>query len=375
MNNADNGQYYIGIMSGTSADGIDLALVQFKENSHHLVASHFQAYNKSTQNLITSLYTPSDNEIDRMGELDKLLAHEFASAISAFLIEENLSRESIIAIGNHGQTIRHRPTSTSPFTLQIGCNQTLACLTGIRVIGKFRDKDIALGGQGAPLVPAFHKAIFSTDKHNVCAVNIGGISNITFLPKDNKQNICGFDTGPGNALLDDWYRKHHQDCPHGIDMNGKWGLTGKVNTQLLTNMLDDPYFAMPTPKSTGREYFHLDWLKTINHLDDVSPEDIQATLLALTCETIANDLDKLCLNSEVVLCGGGANNPALVKQLKQLLPQHNITTAEHKGVENDSLEALVFAWLAFAFDNKLPGNLPEVTGASRATTLGCEYLP
>lgn len=362
-------------MSGTSADGIDLALVQFKENSHHLVATYFQAYNKTTQNLIISLYTPSSNEIDRMGELDKLLAQEFASAINALLIQQKLSSKNIKAIGNHGQTVRHRPTSNSPFTLQIGCNQTLACLTGIRVIGKFRDKDIALGGQGAPLVPAFHKALFSTSKNNVCAVNIGGISNITFLPKDKCQNICGFDTGPGNALLDDWYRKHHQTCPHGIDLDGKWGLTGKVNTQLLTNMLDDPYFALPTPKSTGREYFHLDWLKTINLIDDVSPQDIQATLLALTCRTIANDLDKLCLNSEVILCGGGANNPELVKQLKALLPEHCITTAENKGVDNDSLEALVFAWLAYAFDNNLTGNLPEVTGASHATTLGCEYFP
>ncbi|WNC71670.1 anhydro-N-acetylmuramic acid kinase [Thalassotalea psychrophila] len=375
VSSSDNGQYYIGIMSGTSADGIDLALVQFEENSHHLVASYFQAYNKTTQNLITSLYTPSDNEIDRMGELDKLLAKEFASAINAFLIQQNLSSASIIAIGNHGQTIRHRPTSNAPFTLQIGCNQTLACLTGIRVIGKFRDKDIALGGQGAPLVPAFHKALFSATKRNVCAVNIGGISNITFLPKDHKQNICGFDTGPGNALLDDWYRKHHEDCPHGIDIDGKWGLTGKVNKQLLTNMLDDPYFSMPTPKSTGREYFHLDWLKTINHIDQVSPADVQATLLALTCKSIAHDLDKLCSNAEVILCGGGANNPELVKQLKKLLPEHCITTAEKKGVDNDSLEALVFAWLAFAFDNKIPGNLPEVTGAKSNCILGISFTP
>lgn len=366
---------YIGLMSGTSADGIDLALVNFTDHSHQLIASFYQPYTDETRALITALYTPSNNEIDRMGYLDKLLSQQFATAIKQFLLQQCLQASDIKAIGNHGQTIRHRPEQRHAFTLQISCNQTLACLTGIKVIGKFRDKDIALGGQGAPLVPAYHKQIFASKTTDVCVVNIGGISNITFLPAANNASICGFDTGPGNALLDDWYRSHHKNCQHGIDLNGKWSATGTPVQDLLAEMLKDDYFNLPAPKSTGREYFHADWLQQYLLGKSISSQDIQATLVLLTCHTIADAINNLTNKSSVILCGGGANNPILVQQLTQLMPTHHISNAASHGVENDSLEALIFAWLAFAHENSIHGNLPEVTGALRSTILGISYLP
>ncbi|TRX55897.1 anhydro-N-acetylmuramic acid kinase [Thalassomonas sp. M1454] len=371
---------YIGLMSGTSADGIDLALVDFTNTPHQLIASYYQAYDEQTRAQITSLYTPNTNEIDRAGALDKVLAQQFADAIKQFLLNEKLKPEDICAIGNHGQTIRHRPITKQPFTLQIGCNQTLACLTGIKVIGKFRDKDIALGGQGAPLVPAYHQEIFKDENKDVCIVNIGGISNITYLPVNQENKILGFDTGPGNALLDDWYRLHFPDCPKGIDLDGKWSATGVVNQALLDAMLTDPFFALPAPKSTGREYFHIKWLRSHLHAFtaadiELHAEDIQATLLALTCHSIAKTINQLSKHGDIILCGGGANNPLLTKLIRQLCPSHNVCSAQDKGVDNDSLEALVFAWLAYAYDYNINGNLPAVTGASKATRLGLKFYP
>lgn len=367
-------------MSGTSADGIDLALVEFSNQSHRLVASSYQPYDKTLRQQITSLYVPGSDEIDRMGHLDKHLATLFAEAIKRFLEKQELTPKDIIAIGNHGQTIRHRPEGKHPYTLQIGCNQTLSCLTGIRVIGKFRDKDIALGGQGAPLVPAYHQAMFSHPETDVCVINIGGISNITFLPNQlNRQEttVCGFDTGPGNALLDDWYRLHHQHCPHGIDLNSQWAKTGQSNGLLLQALYNDLYFSLPAPKSTGREYFHLAWLE--DHINGFSApllaENVQATLLALTCQSIADTVNKLSDRSEVIICGGGANNPHLMAQLTHLLPKHHVDNLTNKNVDNDSLEALIFAWLAYAFDHNIAGNLPAVTGANQATVLGQIYTP
>lgn len=367
-------------MSGTSADGIDLALVDFSEQQHNLVASYYQPYDHTLRQQITSLYVPSTDEIDRMGHLDKHLASLFSKAILQFLEHQNLTADDIIAIGNHGQTIRHRPKGKHPYTLQVGCNQTLACLTGIRVIGKFRDKDIALGGQGAPLVPAYHQAMFSDPEKDVCVVNIGGISNITFLPKETRRNsypVCGYDTGPGNALLDDWYRLHHQECSQGIDFDSQWAQTGQCNDDLLDALYNDLYFSLPAPKSTGREYFHLSWLQ--DHKQSMSAEilaeDVQATLLRLTCQSIAEAINQLSNRAEVIICGGGANNPYLMAQLTQLLPNHDVDSLVNKDVDNDSLEALIFAWLAYAYDNNICGNLPMVTGAKKATVLGQLYTP
>ena len=388
--NSNAPTYYIGLMSGTSADGIDLALVSFDQNhqlQHH--ASYYQAYSSETAEKIQSLYNPGNNEIDRTFSLDVELARLFAVTINAFLLQQQLDYSDIIAIGNHGQTVRHRPLITHPFTLQIGCNQTLATLTNIRVIGQFRRKDMALGGQGAPLVPAFHQTIFSENNNNGCSadvfvVNIGGIANLTFLPATDKQDICGYDSGPGNALMDDWFSLHNPDSKTKYDENGNWAKKGKIDDELLALLLSDNYFQLPHPKSTGREYFHLPWLKSqLAQFSHVSNEDVQATLTALTAITIVDAIKQHSPNNEattkIYLCGGGAHNEILKSKINQQLELHyknyELLLTNQKDIDGDQLEAIAFAWLAFAYDKKLLSSMSTVTGASKCCTLGNEYLP
>jgi len=380
-----NKQYYIGLMSGTSADGIDLALVDFSKNSPEFILSDFQPYTDSIRASVTQLYNPSNNEIDLAFALDKQLAQAYAACVNNFLKRHNIAHQDIMAIGNHGQTIRHRPQSSTfltPFTVQLGCNQTLACLTGIDVIGQFRQKDIALGGQGAPLVPAFHRQLVQAHHKDTFIVNIGGIANITYLPVDSCKEIVGFDTGPGNALLDDWYQHHHQEL---FDENGAWGNTGNINTALLELCLAEPYFKQSLPKSTGRELFNMAWLNdklsrlpqtTTGHLHNIPPENIQATLCMLTAESISNDIKALGQNGDVYLCGGGSHNALLVKYLQQQLATHySLNAIDSLGINNDALEAMAFAWLAYAYKKNIPSNMPSVTGASKSTTLGVLFKP
>ena len=288
--------------------------------------------------------------------------------------KQQLTAADIIAIGNHGQTIRHRPASTEqsyPFTLQIGCNQTLACLTNINVIGDFRQKDIALGGQGAPLVPPFHQLLLSEQQQDSFIVNIGGIANITYLPADKSKPVLGFDTGPGNGLLDAWYQQHHHNS--SMDTNGDWANSGTINNHLLDQLIADPYFAKTLPKSTGREYFNLAWLNSHLGKHKLAANDIQTTLTALTAQSIANGITSLSQSGNIYLCGGGVYNRCLVAQLNANLTGFTIGNINALGVDSDSLEAMAFAWLAYAYNHKLPSNLPSVTGASRATTLGTQF--
>jgi len=398
MNKSDNNKrYYLGLMSGTSADGIDLALVTFDEHNkleHH--ASFYQAYSDQIAAKITTLYSPASNEIDRVFELDIELSHLFANAINTFLAQEKLSCNDIIAIGSHGQTIRHRPRVKNPFTLQIGCCQTLATLTCIRVIGQFRRKDMALGGQGAPLVPAFHQTIFSetsvSDRNHVenaiksasdvFVVNIGGIANLSFLPANKNLNVIGYDTGAGNALMDDWFQQHNQNSQQNYDKNGHWAATGKVNNVLLRLLLSDEYFQLPAPKSTGREYFNLSWLtKKLSQVNSISNQDVQATLTLFTAMTIANAIKQHSVNNQgmakVYLCGGGAHNSTLTSQIKQQLnsTKYKLLLTDEKGINVDQVEAVAFAWLAFAFDNNIVSSISAVTGASKSCTLGNLYTP
>lgn len=377
-------QLYIGIMSGTSADGIDLALIDFSSNKPVLIASYYQAYDEETYQKITELYQPNINEIDKAFSLDVLLAKQFAVAINQFIAQENIDKSQIIAIGNHGQTIRHRPTLTkdisAPFTLQIGCNQTLATITGIRVIGDFRTKDMVLGGQGAPLVPAFHNALFPNEPQDVFVVNIGGIANVTYLPVDKKKSILGFDTGPGNALIDDWYKTHKNGR---FDDNGEWAKSGFTNQALLNLFKNDPYITLPAPKSTGREYFNMDWVnRKVSEFTQqeekqlrTSPEDIQATLTELTAHTIADQILLLSKKANVYLCGGGVLNTHLFNLLKHNLQGFNVISSDSININSDALEASAFAWFAFAFDQKIFGNIPAVTGARKEAVLGIEFLP
>ena len=398
-----NKQYYLGLMSGTSADGIDLALVTFdKKNKlkHH--ASYYQPYDDETTAKIVALYcaennNPENNEIDRAFELDIELAQLFAKAIASFLSQEQLSSNNIIAIGNHGQTIRHRPSSKHPFTLQIGCCQTLATLTNIRVVGQFRRKDMALGGQGAPLVPAFHQTIFKEESvdegaiindSDVFIVNIGGIANLTFLPATNQLNVIGYDTGTGNALMDDWYRLHNPNSNIHYDKNGDWAATGTINKALLKRLLSDDYFQLAPPKSTGREYFHLSWLKKrLNQVQPITNQDVQATLTAFTATSIVNAIKQhqtgKTKHTKVYLCGGGAHNNTLKKQIDQQLvsesksegKKYELLLTDEKGINGDQLESIAFAWLAFAYDKKLLSSMPAVTGACKSCTLGTAYFP
>jgi len=384
-----NQHYYIGLMSGTSADGIDLALVSFDENNkleHH--AGYYQAYSDETAAKITSLYNPSNDEVDRAFELDVELAQLFAKAVNDFLAQEQLSHKNIIAIGSHGQTIRHRPQAVHPFTLQIGCCQTLATLTNIRVIGQFRHKDMALGGQGAPLVPAFHQTIFSENNidngSDVFVVNIGGISNLTFLPANKNLKVIGYDTGTGNGLMDEWFQLHNPKSSHKYDKNGDWAASGKINNDLLTKLLSDDYFQLAPPKSTGREYFHLSWLeKQLSQVKSVSNQDVQATLTAFTAITIVNAIKQHSSNgiskTKVYLCGGGVHNKSLKSQLNQQLllaaKNYELLLTNHKDIDSDQLEAIAFAWLAFAYDKKFLSSMSTVTGASKNCTLGNLYLP
>lgn len=403
INSVNNKRYYLGLMSGTSADGIDLALVTFDKNNklkHH--ASYYQAYSEQTAAKITALYcaennNSNNNEIDRAGELDVELAHLFSNAINTFLAREQLSYDDIIAIGSHGQTIRHRPLAKHPFTLQIGCCQTLATLTNIRVIGQFRRKDMALGGQGAPLVPAFHQTIFSESAVNesptkngcdVFVVNIGGIANLTFLPATNKSPVIGYDTGTGNALMDDWFQLHNPNSNNNYDKNGDWAAKGKINDNLLKQLLSDNYFQLTPPKSTGREYFHLSWLKKqLSHVKKISNQDVQATLTAFTAITITNAIKQHSANNtnvtKVYLCGGGAHNDTLKSHINQQLEselqlennKYELLLTNQKGIDVDQVEAVAFAWLAFAYDKKLLSSIAAVTGASKSCTLGTVYLP
>ena len=379
------GKYYIGLMSGTSADGLDLALVEFIEGQKVpvLVASYYQEYDSTIAAKITSLYQPASNEIDRAFHLDIELAQLFSQAIAALLAQEKLNTKDIIAIGNHGQTIRHRPTGLYPFTLQIGCSQTLATLTGIRVVGQFRRKDMALGGQGAPLVPIFHQQLFAQKSSASFVVNIGGIANITFLPgKGSAQTVLGFDTGPGNALLNDWYLAHHQSSETQFDKGGAWAASGQVNQALLTQCMQDEYIRASAPKSTGREYFNATWL---NHQLAVLAKqenihlgvnDIQATLLAFTTESISSSIKALAEQGKVYLCGGGVHNISLVNDLNYRLGNsYEIASMQALNIDSDQLEAMAFAWLAYAFDQGLVSNMPAVTGASAQCTLGSEFIP
>ncbi len=363
---------YIGLMSGTSIDGIDVALVDFADNdAPKLLDCQTVPYEKSLQEQLHKLCSQSENEVINVGKTDRKLAEAFAAAVQQMLEKHALNAADIKAIGSHGQTIRHVPAGAYGFSVQIGDPNTIAVLTGIDVVADFRRKDIALGGQGAPLVPAFHKAVFQDHQHHRAVVNIGGIANITLLPADNS-SILGFDTGPGNTLMDAWCKRH---TGKAYDKEGAWAATGNVNPLLLKGLLAHPYFKEKPPKSTGREMFHLNWLEQLlaTQPDDIKPEDVQATLLALTAQSISQHILSLSQVSEVFICGGGAFNPVLLDAIKNEMPGITLTCTDSLNIAADAVEAMAFAWLAYAHIKGLPGNIPDVTGACRPAVLGGLY--
>lgn len=355
-------EYYIGVMSGTSLDGADIVVVDFNENIS-VIAQCNVPYPEDLYQKILSLRTTQNIRV--IASLDVLLGKFFAEAILNFLNDSNIDPDKIIAIGLHGQTIDHQVDIEPFYSVQIGDANQVSFLTNITTVADFRRKDMAAGGQGAPLVPAFHQAAFMGLKKNICIVNIGGIANITYIPQHGK--IIGFDTGPGNGLLDNWIQLH---LGHKFDMSGLWGEKGQVDENILEAMLADSYFHKKYPKSTGREYFNMSWLDSFD-LSLKKPIDIQATLCELTAKSICDSILKFDVD-EIIVCGGGVRNLDLISRLARI-SKLEVSTTNKYGLDSDMLEAMAFAWLARQTINMQAGNLPSVTGASQALTLGGVY--
>jgi len=361
---------YLGLMSGTSVDAVDVVLTRFTPEFRLLAHSSYPIERK-TRAAILALAEGQVDGLDPLGQLDRQLGELFAAAANQLIEQSGIDRQQIAAIGSHGQTVRHRPELG--FTLQIGDPSRIAELTGIRTIADFRRRDLAAGGQGAPLVPAFHRDLFSSHEQDRVIVNIGGMANLTSLPQQNPAAVIGFDTGPGNVLLDAWI---HQCLGKPCDLNGAWGAGGQILPELLDALLDEPFFRQPPPKSTGRELFQLEWLQS--KLAQLTPhpaeQDIQATLAELTARSISDAIRAQGFSHPAVyVCGGGAHNGYLMGRLQALLPEARVTATSALGLDPDWVEAVAFAWLAWRTDQNLSGNLPAVTGARGERVLGAIY--
>jgi len=369
-------QLYIGVMSGTSLDGIDIVISDFStpaSTSCQLIAAKIFPFPASLQERLHQIIITQQCDLTALCELDIELGQVIAQAIKQLLADYHIEASQIIAIGSHGQTLLHQPTGQYPFSLQIGNGNVIAEQTGITTIADFRQRDITAGGQGAPLVPAFHAECFAREQQDRIIINIGGIANLSLLPADKTQPILGFDSGPGNCLMDAWIQRHQQ---HAYDKNGQWAKSGQCHQGLLKQLLDEPYFQQDIPKSTGRELFNLNCLdEHLNHFEPtISPADVQATLLQLTANTIANAVQHYGNKYQAIfICGGGAHNVALMSQLQQQLPNKQVNTTETLGLHPDWVEACAFAGLAYLTLNNKAGNIPSVTGAKHPVVLGAIY--
>ena len=357
-------EYYIGIMSGTSLDGVDVVLCGIDESSCHLLHSMNYPFPSELKaellNMIAGTCT-----LEEVGRAEHSLALLFIEAVASLLVSHNIDASTVTAIGSHGQTLWHDPKGEYAFTMQLGDPNIITAKTGISVVADFRRKDVALGGQGAPFAPAFHEFIFSNIRKQVAVVNIGGMANITVLANTANDKLIGYDTGCGNVLLDAWVSKHKN---LSYDKCGEWAKSGIVDDTLLDAMMSEAYFSLPYPKSTGREKFNMAWLECYLTEDTPKPEDIQRTLLELTALSISNEVLKF--NIEVaLLCGGGAHNDFLVARIKALLPNIEVAIAKNA----DYIEAMTFAWLAYKRIHKETVNLKDVTGARENTILGGIY--
>lgn len=362
-------QIFAGAMSGTSLDGIDAVVADFAEGGARpcttLAATHV-AFPSALRGELLALQAPGADELARAARAANALADLYAHALSSACLAAGVAAHDVVAAGVHGQTLRHRPDEG--WTLQLNNAARVAERAGVTIVADFRSRDVAAGGQGAPLVPAFHAALFAGDVHRV-VVNIGGIANLTDLPP--RGLVRGFDTGPGNVLLDLWHARHRGGA---FDRDGAWARTGTASPTLLAAFLAEPYFALPPPKSTGRDLFEARWLETKLAGRAVAPADVQATLIALTAASIADAVSRECAEaSEVLLCGGGANNAALRAALAWALAPRAVTTTATHGVAVEHVEALAFAWLAREALAGRPGNLPAVTGARGPRVLGAVY--
>ena len=381
-------ELFLGLLSGTSADGIDAALVRFVRADEHVSSETNAAHLKSRPgnndsaieilaaetfpypaeirfSLLALTGTDAAISLDEFGALDVAIGACFAEAAMTLLVNAGVSATEVRAIGSHGQTVRHRPDGAHPFSLQIGDAAVIAERTGILTVADFRRADVAAGGQGAPLAPAFHAFAFA-DVMPCALLNLGGIANISLLNAPN--DVLGFDTGPANCLLDAWNARH---CASAYDAGGVWASSGTVDPDLLEALMDDPYFSLRPPKSTGREYFNLDWLDARLEHRKLQPVDIQATLLALTVRSIVEALRRSGSHARrVFACGGGVHNQALMSALATALQPIELTSTASAGLDPDFVEAALFAWLARQRLAHRPGNLPSVTGARGPRILG-----
>jgi len=356
-------------MSGTSIDGIDAGLVDFSEGKINVLAFHYQPFTPDLRERIHQLSQPAQAILlEDYGRLDSELGELFAHSTLALLDKIQIPPKKIQAIGSHGQTVYHAPNGAYGFSLQIGDPNRISEITGITTVSDFRRRDIAVGGQGAPLVPAFHQAAFADTQNTTTVLNIGGIANITILRTDA---VSGFDTGPGNTLMDYWCR---HSLGQNYDANGDWASKGQVNKELLNHLLDDVYFRQAPPKSTGKEYFSPVWLQQkISPFLGQKPEDIQATLCEFSAETIADAINTYAGDSkQILVCGGGIHNRRLLELLRQRLSVPVVSTAK-QGIDPDHVEAVAFAWLAKQTIEQKPGNLCKVTGAKSPVVLGGIY--
>ena len=355
---------YIGIMSGTSLDGVDVALCDISHKKCQLLSTHFVPFEDSLKNQILNLIA-NRVTLKEIGEVDHQLALFFAKAVNELLVKSSVDPLEVEAIGLHGQTLWHEPLGQHPFSMQLGNASVVAVETKIDVVSDFRSKDVALGGQGAPLAPAFHAFLFS-HLDRVAVVNIGGMANISIF----KPKLLGYDTGCGNVLMDMWVKEH---LNISYDKDGAWAKSGEVHEKLLNNMLNDPYFLLKYPKSTGREYFNKNFLrKYLQPLGKICAKDVQATLLALTVESIANEIRQFDVK-ELLVCGGGARNIFLMEKLQEALQDVEVSSTQKYGVDADNMEAMIFAWLAYKRVHHEKVDLKSVTGAKDNTILGAIY--
>jgi anhydro-N-acetylmuramic acid kinase len=360
---------YIGVMSGTSLDGVDVVLAAIDERMVAQQASYSHPIPPDIKEAVLGMCQGQAVTLSQVGELDARLGRLFAEAVLGLLDKAGIDAEEVTAIGCHGQTVWHQPKGDTPFSMQLGDNNRIAAMTGITTIGDFRRRDMAWGGQGAPLVPAFHQALLAHPTERRMILNIGGIANLSLLLPG--QPIRGYDTGPGNMLMDAWIWQQRA-LPY--DKDAAFASEGRVDLMLLQHMLSDAYFAEPAPKSTGREYFNLAWLeRQLASTHPLAAEDVQATLAELTATSISEQVQLAGGCDRLLVCGGGARNPLVMARLSAMLPGTEVSPTDAFGVSGDDMEALAFAWLAFRTLSGQPGNLPSVTGASRETVLGAIY--
>lgn len=358
-------ELYIGVMSGTSLDGIDISLCEIDNNSCKLISKQEYAYDRALKEEVLHAINASIT-LKEIGILDHRLGKMFADAVNSFLTNNKIDSTKITAIGLHGQTLWHEPNGEYPFSMQLGDANIVAVQTNISVVADFRRKDIANGGQGAPFAPAFHKFIFGSQKHKAAVLNIGGMANITILD----DTLMGFDTGVGNVLMDYWIDKH-QNKPY--DKDGEWAKSGEADELLVKVMLSHPYFAKKPPKSTGRELFNKKWLHNkLCKFPVMKSEDVQATLLELTVLSAANEVKKNSIE-QVIVCGGGAENTYLMQRLQEELQGVVVSSSNEHGIDSDIMESMAFAWLAYKRIHKQSVELSSVTGAKKDSILGGIY--